>query len=169
MGGTKMIDCHHYVLLENLDKDLCPLLMMEFIREHTSITAQTCVFPSLFGEIYARGAIMVDSSTKLKRIYDFVNDPSHLITSFSGRPWITAKENLRSGTFNTNLQSLQPKYENYSAQNELKVVRSGTEEYRKSKQLKDLYLVFHNHIQGLMQRLAIEEKKNEDQFSFCKL
>ncbi|KAI3695356.1 hypothetical protein L1987_78352 [Smallanthus sonchifolius] len=87
LGGDKKPDCYHYcIVLENLDKDLCPLLMMDFIHEHTSITTQTFVFPSLLAETYARGAIVVDSSIKLKRIYEFINNPNHFITSFSGRP-----------------------------------------------------------------------------------
>lgn len=85
MGGAKIIDRHHYILLENLDKDLCPLLMMDFIHEHTSVIAQTYVFPSMLAETYARGAIVVDSRTKLKRICEFINNPNHFITSFSGR------------------------------------------------------------------------------------
>ncbi|XP_076935070.1 uncharacterized protein LOC143601571 [Bidens hawaiensis] len=136
--------------------------MMDFIHEHTSITAQTCVLPSLLLETYARGAIMVDSKTKLKRICDFINNPNHFITSFSGRPWVIAEVDLRSGVFNTNLQSLQPKYESYSRQNELKIVRLGTEEFRKAKELKDLYMAFHNHQKGLVQRLAMEENKKRD-------
>ncbi|XP_076884280.1 uncharacterized protein LOC143533343 isoform X2 [Bidens hawaiensis] len=102
---------------------------------------------------------MVDSETKLKRICDFINNPNHFITSFSGRPWVIAEENLRSGTFNTNLRKLQPKCESYSRQNELKIVRLGTEEYKKAKELKDLYMEFHNHQKGLLQRLAMEENK----------
>ncbi|KAM0072805.1 putative SAWADEE domain-containing protein [Helianthus debilis subsp. tardiflorus] len=169
MGGAKTTDRHHYIVLENLEKDLCPLLMMDFIQEHTSITAQTYVFPSLLLETNARGAIMVDSFTKLKRIYDFINNPNHLITSFSGRPWVMAENILRSGTFNTNLLSLQPNYENWNTENVLKVVRVGTEESKKSKQLKDLYLTFRNHLNVLVQRLDTEEKKEPGAFSFCKL
>ncbi|XP_076884281.1 uncharacterized protein LOC143533343 isoform X3 [Bidens hawaiensis] len=105
---------------------------------------------------------MVDSETKLKRICDFINNPNHFITSFSGRPWIIAEDGLRSEAFNTNLRSLQPKYESYSRKNELKIVRSGTEEFRKAKQFKDLYMAFHNHQNGLVQRLAMEENKKRD-------
>ncbi|KAM0068418.1 hypothetical protein Hdeb2414_s0002g00072921 [Helianthus debilis subsp. tardiflorus] len=85
IGGVKKTDRHHYVVLTNLDKDLCPLLMRHFIHKHTSITAQTCVFPTLLQETYVRGAILVDNKTKLKRICDFVNNPNHFITSFFGR------------------------------------------------------------------------------------
>ncbi|KAK9075524.1 hypothetical protein SSX86_003848 [Deinandra increscens subsp. villosa] len=168
LGGVNQTDHHHYVMLENLEIDLCPLLMMDFIQEHTSIAAQAFVFPSLLAETYARGAIMVDSITKLRRIYDFINNPNHFITSFSGRPWVIAEDKLRSGTLNINLQSFQPKHENYSTNRELKVVRSGTEEYRKSKQLKDLYLELRNHIKGLVQRFSMEEQ-NRDPYGFCKL
>ncbi|XP_076884276.1 uncharacterized protein LOC143592659 [Bidens hawaiensis] len=165
IDGDKKTNCHHYIVLENLDKDLCPLLMMDFIHEHTSITAQTYVFPSLLLETYAQGAILVDNGTKLKTIYEFISNPNHFITSFSGRPWVVGEENLRSGTFNTNLQSLQPKYGNYSTKNALKVVQLGTEEYMVAKQSRDLYLAYRNHLKGLMQRLAKEENKNRDSSS----
>lgn len=86
MGGAIAAGCsHHYIILENLEKDLCPLIMMDFIHEHTSIRAQTYVFPSLSSETYARGAIVVDKRSNLKRIYDFISNPNHFIISFSER------------------------------------------------------------------------------------
>ncbi|KAI3809688.1 hypothetical protein L1987_19286 [Smallanthus sonchifolius] len=166
LGGGKETGSHHYILLENLEKDSSPLLMMDFIREQTFITAQAYVFPSLLAETYARGAILVDSVTKLRRIYEFINNPNHFIVSSSGRPWVIFEDKLRTGTFNTNLHSLQPKYENYNIEKELKIVRLGTEEYTKAKQLKVLYLEFRNHLNGLLQSLAMEEEqKNLGPFS----
>lgn len=165
LGGAKETVSHHYIILENLEKDVCPLLMMDFIHEQTSITAQAYVFPSLSAETYARGAIVVDSRTNLKRICEFINNPNQFIVSSSGRPWIIAEDNLRTGTFNTNLQSLQPKYENYNTKTELKVARLGTNEYNKAKKLKALYMEFRGHLNGLVQRLSTEEKKTENQSS----
>ncbi|KAL8238053.1 hypothetical protein R6Q59_019134 [Mikania micrantha] len=165
LGGVKGSSSHHYIILENLEKDLCPLLMMDFIQEQTLITAQAYIFPSLSAETYARGAIMVDSKTKLKRIYEFINNPNHFIVSSTGKPWVIAEDKLRTGSFNTSLLSFQPKYENYNSQNHLKVVLLGTKEHKKAKQLKDLYLEFRNHLNGLVQTFAMEEEKNLGPFT----
>lgn len=108
---------------------------------------------------------MVDSRTNLKRICEFINNPNQFIVSSSGRPWIIAEDKLRTGTFNTNLQSLQPKYENYNTKTELKIVRLGTNEYNKAKKLKALYMEFRGHLNGLVKRLSTEEKKTGNPFS----
>ena len=42
--------------------------------------------------------------------------------------------------------------------NELKVVCSGTEEYKKAKELRDLFLEFIDHQQGLYKKLCMEER-----------
>ncbi|XP_076922414.1 uncharacterized protein LOC143584200 [Bidens hawaiensis] len=159
LEGEKETKPYHYIILENLEKDLCPLLMTDFIREQTLITAQAYVFPSLLLETYTRGVIMVDDETKLKKIYEFINNPNQLIVSSSGRPWVLAEDELRNGAFNTNLQRFQPKYKSCSTKNDLMVVRLGTEEYAKAKELKDLYLMFRNHLNGLLKRLVMEEEK----------
>ncbi|KAI7746456.1 hypothetical protein M8C21_022549, partial [Ambrosia artemisiifolia] len=164
LGGMKETDGrHYYLILENLEKDLCSLSMMNFIQEQTLITAQACVFPSLLSETYARGAILVDSKTDLQSLNEFIENPNHLIVSLSGRPWVIAEDRLtRTGIFNpTNLHSLRPKYENFGTKKDLKVVGLGTEAYTTAKRLKDLYVEFRKHCNGLMQRLAIEEKKQD--------
>nr|XP_043618732.1 uncharacterized protein LOC122590609 [Erigeron canadensis] len=161
MGGVKGSSFHNYIILENLEKDLCPTLMVHFIREQTSLTGQAYVFPSLTMETYARGAIVADNISNLKRICDFISNPNHLIVSLSGRPWVIAEDMLRTRSFNLNSWSLQPRFENIYTRSELKVVRLGTEEYMRAKALKDLYMEFCNHLNGLAQRLDMEEKKRQ--------
>lgn len=86
MGGVKETESHHFIILENLEKDLSPVLMKDFIYEQTSIPTHTYVFQSLSNEPYARGVIIVDSKQKLKRIHEFISNPNHFIVStFSGR------------------------------------------------------------------------------------
>ncbi|XP_071701520.1 uncharacterized protein [Rutidosis leptorrhynchoides] len=161
LGGLKDTGCHHYIILENLEKDLCPILMMQFIHEQTSITGQAYIFPNLSVETYARGVIMVDNISNIKRIYEFINNSNHIITSFSGRPWVIAEETLKTGTFNTNMQNLQPRSKHIYTGRDLMVVRVGTEEYSRAKQLKDLFMEYRNHLNGLARRLDMEEKKNQ--------
>ncbi|XP_071700779.1 uncharacterized protein [Rutidosis leptorrhynchoides] len=159
MGGVKETGRHHYIILENLERDLCPTLMMMFIHEQTEITAQAYVFPNLSMETYARGAIVVESKSNLKRLYEFINNPNQFIVSSTGRPWVIAEDKHRIGNFKTNLQGLQPRVENVNTDSELKVVWLGTEEYRNAKQLKDLFIEYRNHLNGLAQRLEKEEDK----------
>ncbi|KAL4555346.1 hypothetical protein LXL04_037964 [Taraxacum kok-saghyz] len=158
MGGVKDTGFHHYIILENLEKNLSPVLMSEFIHEQTSITAEAHVFLSFSTETYARGAIVVNSRLKLKRIYEFINNPNHFIVSSSGRPWVIAEDMLRTGTLNINLQSLHPRYENRNTWSKLMIVRLGTEEYTKAKNLKNIYMEFRDHLNGLVERLDMEEK-----------
>ncbi|XP_023752139.1 uncharacterized protein LOC111900488 [Lactuca sativa] len=160
MGGVKDTGFHHYIILENLEKNLSPVLMTEFIHEHTSITAQAYVFLSLSAETYARGALVLNSKSKLKRIYEFINNPNHFIVSSSGRPWVIAEDMLRNGTFNINLQSLQLKCKNQNTESKLIIVRLGTDEYMRAKQLKEIYMEFRDHVNILVEKLDMEEKKN---------
>ena len=50
-------------------------------------------------------------------------------------------------------------YQNKNIGGKLKVVRLGTEEYERAKKSKDLYMEFRNHVNGLVKRLDMEEKK----------
>ncbi|XP_023752138.1 uncharacterized protein LOC111900487 [Lactuca sativa] len=159
MGGVKETESHHFIILENLEKDLSPVLMKDFIYEQTSIPTHTYVFQSLSNEPYARGIIIVDSKQKLKRIHEFISNPNHFIVStFSGRPWVIAEDMLRAETFNI-MQILQPKSENKNTGNKLMVVHLGTKEYMRAKKSKDLYMEFRNHVNRLVKRLDMEEKK----------
>lgn len=48
---------------------------------------------------------------------------------------------------------------NAGIRHELKVVCSGTEEYRRAKELRDLFMEFSCHQERLFKRLALEERK----------
>ncbi|CAI9294906.1 unnamed protein product [Lactuca saligna] len=122
--------------------------------------AQAYVFLSLSAETYARGALVLNSKSKLKRIYEFINNPNHFIVSSSGRPWVIAEDMLRNGTFNINLQSLQLKCKNQNTESKLIIVRLGTDEYTRAKQLKEIYMEFRDHVNILVEKLDMEEKKN---------
>ncbi|KAL4555349.1 hypothetical protein LXL04_037967 [Taraxacum kok-saghyz] len=161
MGGIKETGSHHhYIILENLEKNLSPVIMTEFIHEQTSITTSAFVFPSLSTETYARGAVIVDTRQKLKMIHEFITNPNHFIVSkLTGRPWVIGEDVFRDGAFNINLHMLQPKSENKNIGGKLKLVRLGTEEYERAKKSKDLYMEFRNHVNGLVKRLDMEEKK----------
>lgn len=75
----------YYILIDNLEKDLSPRSIVEFIHRQTSVTAEAYVFPSLLAESYARGAIVLDSKRSLEEIYEFLINPDHAIISSTGR------------------------------------------------------------------------------------
>ncbi|RDX61833.1 hypothetical protein CR513_59896, partial [Mucuna pruriens] len=76
------------ILIANIDKELCPSAITEFLRMHTSISAGVYIFPSLSFEVYTRGAIMVDSLKDFQVLCDFLNNPNCMVTSSTDRPWV---------------------------------------------------------------------------------
>ncbi|MFS8026574.1 putative SAWADEE domain-containing protein [Helianthus anomalus] len=161
-GCEKETGNQHYLILENLETDVCPLFLVDFIHEHTLITAQAYIIPHLLSETCARAAIVVDKKTELETIYKFLNNPNHIIVSSSGRPWVLAEDKVRTGSFSTNLHGFPPMSEKGNMKKDLKVVKLGTEEYTKAKQQKDLYMLFRNYLNDVVQRLAMEEESIND-------
>ncbi|KAI3467917.1 hypothetical protein Pfo_024580 [Paulownia fortunei] len=50
----------HFILINNLEKDLTPSSIKKFIYKQTTILPQAFVFPRLLSDPFARGAIVVD-------------------------------------------------------------------------------------------------------------
>ncbi|CAI9782305.1 unnamed protein product [Fraxinus pennsylvanica] len=75
----------YFVLIENLEKDLSPSAIGEFIYKQTSISSQIYVFPSQPSEPYARGAIVLECKEDFEKIYDLLNSSSQLVVSAKGR------------------------------------------------------------------------------------
>ncbi|XP_021656817.2 uncharacterized protein LOC110647344 isoform X2 [Hevea brasiliensis] len=158
IGG---IENHYVVLIDNMDKDLSPSTIMEFIHRQTSISVRAFVFPSLSSETYTNGAIVLDSEKDLQKLCEFLDSPNHIILSWRGRPWVIAKKLSRHETYVVPSGTLMPKYQHIKAgiTNDLKVVYPGSEEYRTAKRLRDLFMEFSEHQQQLHKRLALEEQK----------
>ncbi|KAL6572655.1 putative ubiquitin-conjugating enzyme E2 23 [Orobanche minor] len=81
-------DDHHFILINNLEKDLTPSEIKKFIHEKTTILPEACVFPSLSTDPFARGAIMVDSKKKAQTIQEYLENKDHFVVSSRGRPWV---------------------------------------------------------------------------------
>ncbi|XP_031274510.1 uncharacterized protein LOC116132976 [Pistacia vera] len=159
-------DGYHYIIfLENLEKEISPSTVIEFIHQQTRITPQAYIFPSLLSELSTRGAIMLDSKKNLEELSNFLSNPDQIIVSSKGRPWVVNKNFSRHdafrasiGTFMLNSQK-KLKKTNGVVRHELKVVCCGTEEYRRAKELRDLFMEFSCHQERLFKRLAFEERK----------
>lgn len=76
---------HFFILINNLEKDLNPLTIKDFIYEKTTIIPEACVFPSRLTDPFARGAIMVDSLKKAQTVEEYLDNANHLIVSSRGR------------------------------------------------------------------------------------
>ncbi|KAK1310517.1 hypothetical protein QJS10_CPA08g01775 [Acorus calamus] len=86
--------CDHYIILvENLEKDILPWTIRDFIYQHTSILSRVYVVPGLVWETYVRGVIFLDSEEKLEKLFCFLCNPTHLIVSSRGRPWVIRERN----------------------------------------------------------------------------
>ncbi|KAL5861687.1 hypothetical protein ACOSQ4_002983 [Xanthoceras sorbifolium] len=157
---------YYTILLENVEKELSPSTIIEFIHQQTSITVQAYVIPSLPSECCTRGVIVLGFQKDLEDLLDFLNYPDHFIVSSRGRPWVVAKNFSRPDIFRASIgtpmfAASQRKLQNGNCRivDELKVVRSGTEEYKTAKELRDILVEFTTHQERLHKRLAFEERK----------
>ncbi|KAE8651356.1 uncharacterized protein LOC101219940 [Cucumis sativus] len=163
IGGVKY---QYMILLENLDKGFSPVKLAKFLYEETLISPRVHIFPSLTFELYARGAVVMNCRRKLKRLYDFLDSPDHVILSSQGRPLVVTGRIARHETFGTLAAGAMVLDSGNKFGNEkdgraweLKVVKVGTNEYLNAKHMKELFMEFLSHQRGLHQRLAMEESK----------
>ncbi|XVE72573.1 hypothetical protein DITRI_Ditri11bG0049200 [Diplodiscus trichospermus] len=158
VGGDKNL---FIVLVQNLEKELSPSVVSEFIHKETSISAQVDIFPSLPWVPYTNGVIMVDCKKDLQQLFGFLLNPNHFIVSLNGRPWVAAEKLSLNDHWTMMLKSHNklPNRMGSEFSNELKVVCAGTEEYKKAKELRDLFLDFIDHQQRLYKKLRIEERR----------
>ncbi|EEF30177.1 conserved hypothetical protein [Ricinus communis] len=162
VGG---IGNRYIFLVDNLDKSLSPSTIMEFIHRLTLVSVRAYVFPSLSSETYTNGAVVVEGEKNFQKLSEFFDSPDHIIMSRGGRPWAITAKLSGHDTYLVALGNLMPKYQekldfrNNDTGKDLKVVCSGSEEYKTGKQLRDLFLEFAEHQRRLHKRLALEERK----------
>ncbi|KAK6918712.1 SAWADEE domain [Dillenia turbinata] len=169
LGGKAMVraveenDWYHFVLVDNLERDLLPSTVIEFILKEISIKSQAWVFPCGSSDTFTRGAISSDCKKNLDRLCNFIDNPDHIIVSSRGRPWVVLENAFGFGTSKsatwtlTITQKLQKR--NAGNGDKLKVVRPGSKDYLRAKQLRDLYKEFATHVERLHKSLALEEQK----------
>ncbi|XP_043691037.1 uncharacterized protein LOC122641799 [Telopea speciosissima] len=153
----------HFILIENMEKDLSPFAVVDFIYRHTSVLTHAYVFPSLSPETFTRGAIVADSREKLEKINEFLHDPAHIVMSSRGRPWVMAEKILRHGAFQTSFGGIMLKSEDEQRDrnaefDDIKLILCGTKEFKKAEQLKQSFTAFVDHLSGLYRRLESDER-----------
>ncbi|KAK9938151.1 hypothetical protein M0R45_014906 [Rubus argutus] len=151
----------HIIFVENLEKGISSFTIMAFIYQQLSISCQAFVSPSKPSEVYTRGIIMLNSKKNLDKLSEFLGSPDRIIISSRGRPWAVTQDTLVDDTLRASIETFkltsQPLGSRTRSSNELKVVISGSQEYRKAKLLKDLFKEFTDHQRGLHERLLYEE------------
>ncbi|KAM6548543.1 hypothetical protein CsatB_020219 [Cannabis sativa] len=158
-GGVK----NYLIFVDNIEKDLTHTEIMEFIKKKVSITSQAFLFPSLSSDICTRGCILLDTQSHFEKLCNFLNNPDHIIVSLSGRPWVMTEtmkvnDSLRASILSLSLLS-QKRKGNNGSRDELKVVYSGSVEYRLAKHLSNLYKDLSDQQKRLQKRLIVEEGK----------
>lgn len=157
MGGKKKC---YYILVQNVEKQLSPLTVSKFIHQQTSITCQVCILPSITWEPSTRAIIALDCEKNLEQLYSYLQDPNHIIISSTGRPWVVAEKISRTDGSLLTVNSSSNKLVDtaYWTRDELKVVSSGTEEFKKAEEIKNLFIEFTCYQVQLHKKLLIEEK-----------
>ncbi|KAL9298249.1 hypothetical protein ACSQ67_024145 [Phaseolus vulgaris] len=163
LEGTKNV-C--MILIANIDRELCPSTVTQFLHRHTSVSARVLIFPNLSSEVHTRGAIILDSEKEFQKMCSFLNDPNCIITSSTGRPWVILEklvglEKIKSsiGTLGLISTSLPQKGKGETTSNNLKVLHSGTQEFKRASDMRDLFMEFIRHQELLHKRLALEERR----------
>ncbi|XP_072995255.1 uncharacterized protein [Typha latifolia] len=145
--------------IENLENDLLPSTIMEFVHREVSISSQVTLYPGLLQDAYCKAAIFMESKEQADQLFDFLFDPGHIIVSSKGSPWVTSEK------WCGEIEGLMPRYEmqqpieTKGQLNEIKLVPVGSEEYQQAKEVQDLHRQFHNYVQCQQKKLAQEDKK----------
>ncbi|BAT89600.1 uncharacterized protein HKW66_Vig0230570 [Vigna angularis] len=162
LEGTKNV-C--MILIANIDGELCPSTVTQFLQRHTLVSARVLFFPNLSSDVYTRGAIILDSEKELQKMCGFLNDPNCIITSSTGRPWVILEKlvglkEIKSsiGTFGHTSESISRKGKSGTS-TDLKVLCPGTQEFKRASDMRNLLFEFISHQERLHKRLALEERR----------
>ncbi|XP_009414405.2 uncharacterized protein LOC103995526 [Musa acuminata AAA Group] len=144
--------------IDNLEKDLSPMTMNDFIYEQTSLSSQVELSYSVLPVMSCSGMVLLRTEKDAKKLLDFLLDPAHIVVSSRGRPWFVRDDWCRK------FEGAMPRYEvkrsNRVQQDssKLKLAYKGTKEYERAKELQGLRCEFHNHLECIYRRLESEER-----------
>lgn len=74
-----------YVYVENLEIDILPENIVDFLYKHTSVLSQAVVFPLYCTTFFTRVVISTITMDEIMKIIKFIHNPSHIIVSTRGR------------------------------------------------------------------------------------
>ncbi|CAH9089435.1 unnamed protein product [Cuscuta europaea] len=106
---------------------------------------------------------------KHRTLCQFLDNPDRFVVSMSGRPWVLVESVTRLGMNKTLIGSHPSQFEENGddrhLDDELMLVHPGSEEYRRAKLLRGLFMDFYNHEQLMLRRLVEEEEEVNAAFS----
>lgn len=73
------------LFVENLEKGISPVTIMQFLYQQASVSCVAFVMPSKPLETYTRGIIILDNKMNLEKVSNFLESPDRIIVSSRGR------------------------------------------------------------------------------------
>lgn len=71
--------------IENLENDLSPSIVREFISKEVHVPSQVILYPGLLSYSSCKGSIFVRAKELAEKLFDFLFNPAHMIVSTKGR------------------------------------------------------------------------------------
>lgn len=145
----------YFFRIENLE-NLSAFDVMEFMLKKASVTCYAIICPSILKDFYLRAIILVETEQEANKLYKFLHDPSQIISSIGGRPWLTDENWCGSVDGTMPRYEMTPKTERKGSLSKIKLVYEGTKEYKQAKGQQALHAEFRDHVQkrlhgGLME------------------
>lgn len=148
------------LVLDNLEKDVNPFDVKEFITSLGCRVTHVHVLPALKLEQFTRGFVWFQDRASLVKALNCFQDESFFIVSSNGRPWILP--DIDDGAFGTGSISesfnIKSECRKQCTPSKILIVHKGTEDFEKAKRRKTLFLEFKEQLTLLHKRLVFEEK-----------
>lgn len=78
----------YQIIIENMEKDLGSLTIVQFIYEQIHLTPEVYIVPSFLTHFHPSGIVIVNGREELKKLSSFLSNPDHMIISPRGRYFI---------------------------------------------------------------------------------
>lgn len=75
----------HVLFVENLEKGISAVTIMQFLYQQVSVSCKAIVLPSKQSESYTRATIILDNKKNLEKLSIFLESPDRIIISSRGR------------------------------------------------------------------------------------
>ncbi|CAN1330895.1 hypothetical protein LINPERPRIM_LOCUS35136 [Linum perenne] len=166
-GDDADIGGHYALLIDNMEEGISPSTLEQFIKDQISVLVEAHALESLFHEKRIRAVILVNSEHKYQQLCSFLDSPAHFC---SFRPLVVTDKNLgfSQSNYAQVLLHWQRKWQHTSDEIEeeggLKVVRSGSDAYRRAMELRELFIEFKEHQNTMYGTLSKEEAKIKQRF-----
>ncbi|CAN1177443.1 hypothetical protein LINPERHAP2_LOCUS33102 [Linum perenne] len=163
-GDDADIGGHYALLIDNMEEGISPSTLEQFIKDQISVLVEAHALESLFHEKRIRAVILVNSEHKYQQLCSFLDSPAHFVTSWTGRPLVVTDKNLGFSQSNYAQRKWQHTSDEIEEERGLKVVRSGSDAYRRAMELRELFIEFKEHQNTMYGTLSKEEAKIKQRF-----